>query len=35
VALNTAVPDRKDHDRALTEDHSDGELIRLVEVSKI
>jgi putative ABC transport system ATP-binding protein len=35
MALNTAVPDRKSNDRALTEDRSDGELIRLVEVSKI
>ncbi|HWN31642.1 MAG TPA: ABC transporter ATP-binding protein [Pseudonocardia sp.] len=35
MALDTAVPDRQDHDRALPEDRSDGELIRLVEVSKI
>ncbi|HEX4251296.1 MAG TPA: ABC transporter ATP-binding protein [Pseudonocardia sp.] len=35
MALDTAIPDRQDHDRALSHDRSDGELIRLVGVSKI
>jgi putative ABC transport system ATP-binding protein len=35
MALGTAVPDRKDDNRAIPEDRPDGELIRMVEVSKI